>query len=992
MSKLLDYPVGGRLRHFHRFWSQKTTDSWALEVIEKGYSLPFTSSPPLSGPVETPRPRDPWKLALLEQEVQSLMSKDAVEIVTNGSASEGYYSHYFLAPKKDGSWRPILNLKGLNLHLRCDKFRMETLTSILQCVNHGDWMFSLDLKDAYLHVPILPAHRRYLRFAFRNLTGELIIYQWKVLPFGLSTAPRVFTKLIAPLAGLIHSRGHALFPYIDDMFGNHHIKVQAQAARNVALQILMSAGFVINLAKSVLGLTQDMIHLGARIRSDLGLVTLPQSKVDQLVRVAREMLAQDQVTARQFLRYTGLMTACMPMIPHCLFRTRPLTIHLLDHYKPGVDPLSTMIPLKSTYLTQAILFWTVKTNLEMGIPLGPHAPKIIVSTDASLLGWGGGVSGPNLLGCMVSPRLEEPHKHAGDEGSVVHSAALRDEAAESVSSNINGQHHSDGLPQQRRRHSLQVAKCASQGSDKLVFGPIDAISMRTCAGGRQCTSGCIVATMANATQRQLSQCGVVDGSESSESNIPEVGQAVNRPVCHGAEQEALQVLQPGAPPLGRTNTSDGTALGQKSGVCFPPNGTGNDVHTQNTQRGSGSHSRATLVAEKGLVPHSAGGNSRTSHSASRSSRSVARPTGHGASRPRDPPVNRLEGLRESLKTSGISQEAATTIEAAHRPSTRALYKRKWEVFRVWCDRRHVNPVHPPIRKVINYLQHLLSVPIKVATILTHISALSVCCDPIEGASIGNHPMVKTWVKGSKALNPRIRTLMPAWSLPVILSALREQPYEPMAKADLKHLTLKTTFLLAITSARRISELQALCMAEPFLIINPASAFLRVNNAFLPKVPSDLALNADIELQAFYPNPHTGVEKEQRKNCPIRALNYYLAATKLIRKENLNLFVNFTDKAQGSPASKRVISTWIAEVIRAAYHVMGHTDPLSIRANPHSLRGVATTYAELAAVSPAEICRAATWSKYCMFSKAYRLDSIAKGNFGAAVLKTASQVR
>ena len=605
---------------------------------------------------------------------------------------------------------------------------------------------------------------------------------------------------------------------------------------------------------------------------------------------------------------------------------------------------------------------------------------------------GGCVSGPNLLGCMVSPRLEEPHKHAGDEGSVVHSAALRDEAAESVSSNINGQHHSDGLPQQRRRHSLQVAKCASQGSDKLVFGPIDAISMRTCAGGRQCTSGCIVATMANATQRQLSQCGVVDGPGSSESNIPEVGQAVNRPVCHGAEQEALQVLQPGAPPLGRTNTSDGTALGQKSGVCFPPNGTGNDVHTQNTQRGSRSHSRATLVAEKGLVPHSAGGNSRTSHSASRSSRSVARPTGHGASRPRDPPVNRLEGLRESLKTSGISQEAATTIEAAHRPSTRALYKRKWEVFRVWCDRRHVNPVHPPIRKVINYLQHLLSVPIKVATILTHISALSVCCDPIEGASIGNHPMVKTWVKGSKALNPRIRTLMPAWSLPVILSALREQPYEPMAKADLKHLTLKTTFLLAITSARRISELQALCMAEPFLIINPASAFLRVNNAFLPKVPSDLALNADIELQAFYPNPHTGVEKEQRKNCPIRALNYYLAATKLIRKENLNLFVNFTDKAQGSPASKRVISTWIAEVIRAAYHVMGHTDPLSIRANPHSLRGVATTYAELAAVSPAEICRAATWSKYCMFSRAYRLDSIAKGNFGAAVLKTASQVR
>ena len=86
----------------------------------------------------------------------------------------------------------------------------------------------------------------------------------------------------------------------------------------------------------------------------------------------------------------------------------------------------------------------------------------------------------------------------------------------------------------------------------------------------------------------------------------------------------------------------------------------------------------------------------------------------------------------------------------------------------------------------------------------------------------------------------------------------------------------------------------------------------------------------------------------------------------------------------------MISSWIAEVIRAAYLCMGHEDPMSIRANPHSLRGVATSFAELGAVSPAEICRAATWSKYCMFSKAYRLDYIAKGNFGASVLETASK--
>ena len=221
----------------------------------------------------------------------------------------------------------------------------------------------------------------------QNGKGELIIYQWKVLPFGRATDPRVFTEMIAPLSGLIHSNGHALFPYIHDMLGDSRVKIRARAARELSLYVLMSAGFIINLDKSVLGLTQDMIHLGARIRSDMGLVTLPQAKTDRIITVAKQMLTQDGATARQFLTYTGLMTARMPMIQNCLFRTRPLTLHLLDHYWPRGDSLNKLIPMGSTYLREASLFWTVQRNLERGVPLGPQSSNLIISTDAFLLGW-----------------------------------------------------------------------------------------------------------------------------------------------------------------------------------------------------------------------------------------------------------------------------------------------------------------------------------------------------------------------------------------------------------------------------------------------------------------------------------------------------------------------------------------------------------------------------------------------------------------------------
>ena len=101
--------------------------------------------------------------------------------------------------------------KPLNKFIRVTKFKMCTPQKIIQTLHKGDWLASLDLKDAYFHVPIRNQHRPYLRFAFQDR-----IFQFNVLPFGISTAPRVFTKVLAPLVGFLHHKGIRLFPYLDD--------------------------------------------------------------------------------------------------------------------------------------------------------------------------------------------------------------------------------------------------------------------------------------------------------------------------------------------------------------------------------------------------------------------------------------------------------------------------------------------------------------------------------------------------------------------------------------------------------------------------------------------------------------------------------------------------------------------------------------------------------------------------------------------------------
>ena len=126
------------------------------------------------------------KKRALEDQIQQLLDKGAVVRVPWGL---GFYSRMFLAWKSSGSWRPILDLSVFNKYVKTSSFRMETVQSILLSIRQNDWMASIDLRDAYLQVPIHPSSQRYLSFYVAQ--G---VFQFRALCFGLTTAPQVFTR------------------------------------------------------------------------------------------------------------------------------------------------------------------------------------------------------------------------------------------------------------------------------------------------------------------------------------------------------------------------------------------------------------------------------------------------------------------------------------------------------------------------------------------------------------------------------------------------------------------------------------------------------------------------------------------------------------------------------------------------------------------------------------------------------------------------------
>ena len=99
----------------------------------------------------------------LREEIENLLNKRAVKRVQN-PGTPGFYSRIFLVPKKNGEFRLIIDLSLLNRYIEKQAFKIETVKSVRQAMRLNDWAVSIDLTDAYLHVPIHHQSRKYLRF------------------------------------------------------------------------------------------------------------------------------------------------------------------------------------------------------------------------------------------------------------------------------------------------------------------------------------------------------------------------------------------------------------------------------------------------------------------------------------------------------------------------------------------------------------------------------------------------------------------------------------------------------------------------------------------------------------------------------------------------------------------------------------------------------------------------------------------------------------
>ena len=388
-------PVGGRTKYFAAEWYEVAPEPWHQGTIGPGLKLNFISLPPLSPvPIPVHLPSDPVKAAILIEEVQDMLRKAAIEKVID--PGPGFYSHLFVCKKKSGKFRPVIDLKALNKFLVIPHFKMETPQSIRQQLNPFDWVVTIDMKDAYFHIPVHKSYRKYLRFMIQG-----VVYQFAAMCFGLATAPFIFTKVFRPFAAYLRRLAILIYLYLDDWLIKAESPEKLLADLDVVLKLAKKLGILINWDKSDITPRQLFVHLGMRfdLKSCLVFPTL-----DALAKIkiwAKYLRQYRRATAKALLSFLGLLNHACEMVPMGRLQIRPFQFFVNHHWKAHRESLDKVILLDEVFLRQ-LTWWENPQNTSRGAAL--HAPKaeLTVLTDASTHRWGGHLNAQVKSGTWTS--------------------------------------------------------------------------------------------------------------------------------------------------------------------------------------------------------------------------------------------------------------------------------------------------------------------------------------------------------------------------------------------------------------------------------------------------------------------------------------------------------------------------------------------------------------------------------------------------------------
>ena len=337
-------------------------------------------------------------------------------VIEPASPDHTLLSLLFPVPKKDGKLRWVHDQKTVNQRLKTRRFKYTGLPEVRSMLEKNDYCVSIDLSSAFYHVLIDPRSRHLLGF---QALGRC--YRFRVMCFGLSAAPYVFTRLMKPILAHLHQRGIKALAYLDDWLLCAPTAALLSAHVSYTLRLMSRLGLTVNLVKSELVPTQTIVFLGLLFNTRTWRLSLPFNKLKAIEHTARQVLRANsagQLTARKLAALAGLLAAAAPASQAATFRRRSLqrnvrfAINREMRSTPGISLIrawrTATLSLSRTALRDVTFLAHRKLRSLASAPITTtNSRTATLTSDASDAGWGGYIDlPPNQPAAWPPPPLE----------------------------------------------------------------------------------------------------------------------------------------------------------------------------------------------------------------------------------------------------------------------------------------------------------------------------------------------------------------------------------------------------------------------------------------------------------------------------------------------------------------------------------------------------------------------------------------------------------
>ncbi|KAI9550772.1 hypothetical protein GHT06_004559 [Daphnia sinensis] len=305
--RLFDFRIAGRASHFVDGWTQLSLDPWVLSTISSGFKLDFFGKPPFQRQAPSNATMDAFQFSLCGEEVDTLITKGAVVEAGEEAGCISRYRH----------------------------FKMEGIVTVRHTVRQGDFMAKIDLTDAYFTIPNK-------------------IFEYTCLPFGLSSSPWVFTKLLRVPVAFLH-----------DILVVGATFQECIASVKKVISTLESLGFLINFKKSVTTPSQCIEYIGLITASLAMSFRLTDKKIADISRLCKEALKKGKCSLRAIAKILGNLNWATYAVRFAPAHYRHLQALLISASKNNNDDLDVIVSLDSAALSD-LTWWVNEANFSKG--------------------------------------------------------------------------------------------------------------------------------------------------------------------------------------------------------------------------------------------------------------------------------------------------------------------------------------------------------------------------------------------------------------------------------------------------------------------------------------------------------------------------------------------------------------------------------------------------------------------------------------------------